>query len=271
MNILIDKNTFKRDQRQRKKRLLNDIYIYFALKRKLKMRYPLKVNYQITVPLNIFQTWHTKNVTPSMYECINSIKRNNPRFNYYLFDDHDCREFIRNQFHHDVLNAFDTLIPGAYKADLWRYCVLFINGGIYLDIKYQAVNQFKFINLLEKEHWVLDADGDGIYNALIVARPGNTILKRAIDQIVGNVKNRYYGSNCLEPTGPKLLSSYFSYHEKQSLDMNHEFYFDDFNNRFIYLNHIPILKSYNGYLTDYNNTKNTEHYAALWSQRRIYH
>lgn len=30
--------------------------------------------------------------------------------------------------------AYDALIPGAFKADLFRYCVLFIYGGVYADI-----------------------------------------------------------------------------------------------------------------------------------------
>jgi mannosyltransferase OCH1-like enzyme len=267
---LINQNRLKQDQRQRKKRLLNDIKTYLELKKKLSVKYPLKQNYCINIPLNIFQTWHTKNLTPSMFHCVASIKRNNPRFNYQLFDDNDCREFIKNHFHAEVLQAFDTLVPGAYKADLWRYCILYKKGGIYLDIKYKSVNNFKFITLMEREHWVLDADGDGIYNALIVAKPGNEILRRAIDQVVENVKNRFYGSSQLEPTGPKLLSRYFSYEEKQSMDMNHEYYFGDLNNRVINLNHVPVFKSYHGYITDYNNTKKTEHYGILWSRRNIY-
>jgi mannosyltransferase OCH1-like enzyme len=268
--IVMNQNRLKLDVRQRKKRLLNDIKTYLELKKKLSIRYPLKPNYQINVPLNIFQTWHTKNLTPSMFQCIASIKRNNPKFHYHLFDDDNCREFIQNHYSSEVLEAFDTLIPGAYKADLWRYCILYKRGGVYLDIKYKAINQFKFINLMEKEHWVLDTDGNCIYNALIVARPGNEILRRAIYQVVENVKNRFYGDSCLEPTGPKLLSNYFSHEEKQSFDMNHECYFGDFNNRVINYHGIPVFKSYSGYLSDHNNTKKTEHYSLLWSQRRIY-
>lgn len=60
--------------------------------------------------------------------------------------------------------------------------------GIYLDIKYQPINGFKFINLAEKEHWVLDCNKIGIYNALMVCKPGNNILLQAIKQIVENVK-----------------------------------------------------------------------------------
>ena len=45
-----------------------------------------------------------------------------------------CREFIKVNFNPLVLKAYDTLIPTAYKADLFRLCVLYINGGIYGDL-----------------------------------------------------------------------------------------------------------------------------------------
>ena len=102
---------------------------------KTKVPYPMKQQYYPVIPLNIYQTWHTKDLPPLMRNAVNKIIRMNPRFNYKLFDDNDCRNFIKDNFNEDVLNAFDTLIPGAYKADLWRYCILYKNGGVYLDIK----------------------------------------------------------------------------------------------------------------------------------------
>jgi mannosyltransferase OCH1-like enzyme len=269
---LINNNANKRNQIQNKKKLMDAIKSYYHLKKKLSIPYPIKSVYQSVIPFNIFQTWWTKdNLTPSMFESINTIKNNNPKFHYYLFDDTDCRNFIKNNYSNEILNAFNLLIPGAYKADLWRYCILYKFGGIYLDIKYKPSNQFKFINLTEKEHWVLDADNNGIYNALIVAKPGNPILKKAIENVVENVKNRFYGGSCLDPTGPGMLSKFFSSQEKRALDMKHEYYFNDMNNRIILFHNIPILNSYRGYLNDYNNTKKTEHYSTLWNQRRIYH
>ena len=64
------------------------------------------------------------------FDTINKI---NPLFTHYVFSDNDRRLFIEQHFDTTVLHAYDSLIPGAYKADLWRYCVLYINGGIYLD------------------------------------------------------------------------------------------------------------------------------------------
>jgi mannosyltransferase OCH1-like enzyme len=263
-NIMTSK--ILREQKiQQKKNIIQSILI----NKKLKIPYPIKPYYNSVIPLNIFQTWHTKTLPPLMFHAVNKIKMINPRFKYCLYDDNDSREFIKNNFPEDVLNAYDTLIPGAYKADLWRYCILYKEGGIYVDIKYKPINKFKFINLTESEHWVLDADGHGIYNALIVSKPENSILFAAIRQIVENVKNRFYGSNCLDPTGPHLLARYFNQDQKNSFDMKHEF-IHNFNNRYVNFNNYAVLKSYNGYLEEHNNNKKVEHYGHLWNIRQIY-
>jgi mannosyltransferase OCH1-like enzyme len=243
--------------------------LYNEYDRKLKIPYPLKENYDSVIPLNIYQTWHTKNLPPKMFETINLIKNLNPRFNYQLFDDNDCREFIKNNFEPNVLHAFNSLIPGAYKADLWRYCVLYKNGGIYLDIKYRPLNNFRFITMTEKEHWVLDSDKNGVYNALMICKPGNEILLKAINKIIENVKNKYYGNNALQPTGPQLLATFFSINEKNKFDMKHSFY-GSHENRFIHFKSYLIFKSYSGYLNEHSNNKKISHYHDLWINKSIY-
>ena len=57
------------------------------------------------IPANIFQTWHSKKLPPLMFKNILEIKQNNPNFNYYLYDDNDCRNFLKNHFPIKVLNA----------------------------------------------------------------------------------------------------------------------------------------------------------------------
>ena len=234
-----------------------------------KVPYPIKLYYNPIIPLNIYQTWHTKELPPLMKNIVNNITKNNPAFNYHLFDDSDCRNFILHNFDNDVLNAFDTLVPGAYKADLWRYCVLYKKGGVYLDIKYEPLNNFKFINLTEKEHWVLDMDKNGIYNALMVCKPGNSILLKAINQVVKNVKTKFYGISPLEPTGPLMLSKFFTNSEKYNLDMYHDIY-QNIENRFIFFNNYLIFKSYNYYLIEHDKNKKVDYYGNLWRNKNIY-
>ena len=87
--------------------------------------FPIKDTYKSIIPLHIYQTWYTKNLPPKMAECVESLKQDNPEFEHHLYDDLDCRNFIKNNFSEEILQTYDSLIPGAYRADLWRYCILY--------------------------------------------------------------------------------------------------------------------------------------------------
>jgi mannosyltransferase OCH1-like enzyme len=228
------------------------------------------MNKNFKIPANIFQTWHSKIFPKSIFLAISQIKKTNPRFRYYFFDDNDCRNFIKKNFDENVLNAYDKLIPGAYKADLWRYCVLYKMGGIYLDIKYIPVNNFKFKNLLNREYWVTDVDKNGIYNALMVCKDGNPILLNAINKIVENVKNKYYGYSPLEPTGPILLGQYFTDEEKKQSIIKHKVNGNKDVDKLILLNNCPILQCFPNYYYVQNKYKITKHYSVLWNKKNIY-
>jgi mannosyltransferase OCH1-like enzyme len=219
------------------------------------------------IPLNIFQTWHTKLLPERMLHAIMEVKRNNPEFKHYLFDDKECYEFIKKYFGSVVSMAYSSLIPSAYKADLWRYCVLFIHGGIYLDVKYTNVDKIKLIQLTKKEHWCLDANDKDVYNAILVCKPQNEILLKVIKQIVENVKNKFYGDSFLEPTGPALLSKYFTEEEKKEFELKHIFNSENGNTKkFILFNKQHILTSYTGYFID----NKRKHYSNLWLEKKIY-
>ena len=264
-NDVVNSNTIKAIKLQK----YRDKIMAIKLKNIGSVPYPIKQHYNTVIPLNIYQTWHTKDLPKFMKKTVDNIIKNNPAFKHYLFDDNDCRNFIKDNFDVTVLNAFDSLIPGAYKADLWRYCVLYKNGGIYLDIKYEPVNGFKFINLTEKEHWVLDIDKYSIYNAIMVCKPNNQLLLKAIHKIVDNVKNKFYGLSCLHPTGPQMLGDFFSTFEKNKFDMYHDIYIS-VKNRFVFFNDYIVFKSYDSYLNEHNKNKKVEHYSVLWELRKIY-
>ena len=229
-----------------------------------------KPDYTPIIPLDIYQTWTTKDLPPKMRERVEILKRQNPRFTHHLYDDNDCREFIRTHFRPDVLAAYDSLIPGAYKADLWRLCVLFIHGGIYMDIKLICANGFKLIELTEKDHFVKDRPVNSIFNSLMVSQKGNLFLFKCIRQIVENVKNKYYGNCPLSPTGPVLLGNIIINNTLQvNVDMKHY----KGGGYIIYKNRFVISTEYPEYnherATTYNNMS-TKRYDQLWNERKIY-
>lgn len=246
-------------------------YIYLCIGSLLPTK---KLELPSIIPLKIYQTWTTLELPPKMKENVELLKRQNPEFEYYLFDDKMCREFIKNNFSTDsgILWAFDKLRPGAYKADLWRYCVLFINGGIYLDIKYSCVKNFKLINLTDKEYFVRDRicnDNNGIYQAFIVSLPNNPILMSCINDIVDKCKHNNYDSdeiyNFLDLTGPGLVGHYFKTSTINNLDLY-------FNGDYIFNKYNPILKQYNHYREEqYNISFNNElYYKNMFKKRSVF-
>jgi hypothetical protein len=212
------------------------------------------------------------------------MKKVNPEFNIQLFDDCDCREFIKNNFSENILTAFDTLKPGAYKADLWRLCILYINGGIYIDIKFNCINNFKFIAFTEKEHLVLDRPGHwkegniGLHNALLVAKPKNNLLLRCINKISKNVKNKNYDYLDLYPTGPGLLGEeYIKMLREKELTMNIQveldkldLCFDILGKEQIIFNNVSILEFYKEYRDEQKLFAKTLTYSEIYKFKQIY-
>jgi len=233
----------------------------------------IKDNYNSVIPLNLFTCWHTKDLPPLMKQNYEKFKNDNPEFKHYLYDENDCREFIKNNFHKNVLNAYNSLVPSSYKSDLWRYCVLYINGGVYRDIKFKCVNGFKLISLTEKEYFVRDRPEDCVLTGLIVALPKNEILLKCIYQIVVNVKNKYYGKDWLYPTGPGLLGKFFSPQERNNLEM----YFTSIiqeavlSSAFIVYKNTKILDYYPGYREEQSKNQKNKSYYILWNEKNIYY
>lgn len=232
------------------------------------------------IPKYIFQTWHSNVLPKNMQICVNKLKEENPEFKHFLFDDNDCRNFIQQYFDADILYAFDHLKPGTYKADLWRYCILYIYGGIYLDIKYQPIDGFKFKYFLDKEYFVLERPSDafwkpneyGIYNALMICKPYNDLLLKAIYKISENVKNEEYGYSNLYPTGPGLLGSLYFGNISKNINKIYDFeLFFDVKARGIVYKNTLVLQKYQEYYEEQSTYQKTEYYATMWKNRDIYH
>jgi len=241
------------------------LWFYFKIGNKEKEAFGVNV-----IPLHIYQTWETKELDKDMRDCVNKVKLLNPEFEHHLYDDIECAVFIKDNFDKDVYDAYMSLIPGAYKADLWRYCILYKKGGIYLDIKYYNVAGFNFIKLTDDEYFCKDIEvnGGGVYNAIMICKPNNKKLLNCINNIVLNVKNKYYGEGSLYPTGPMLLKKEFTNYEiknmRLSIGEN-----DCPTKTCINLDGKPILAVYKGYYE----TRKTEKkpYHDYWTEKNIYH
>jgi hypothetical protein len=191
-----------------------------------------------TFPVPFFQTWccNSSAVTnsndftellnaglmPKMLECVKDnliLNRVGIDCVHYLFNDNACREFLSDTFPTEIVYAYDLLIPTAFKADLWRYCILYMFGGVYMDIKYKWIggggvtirdmmNQVSLHNNNNNNAFALGYNTDnilvlerdapglwpnahfGIHNAFMISKPKNPLFFKCIQNIVSYSKSK---------------------------------------------------------------------------------
>jgi len=231
------------------------------------------------VPLVIYQSWHSNKVPEKMKDNIYRLLKVNKEFDYYLYSDDACRKFIQDNFPQEVVNAFDLLVPGAYKSDLWRYCILYKLGGMYLDVKYYSlipvidiIRTNPIIFVKDLKHGCGNGKYTGLYNAFMVSTPQNPIFKHCIDDILNSCKFKLYKSGGLDITGPCLLGRIVIENNGYEYLKNISFYHA--TNIFLpiqilYKNTV-VFEGYSEYRAEQRLCQKTEHYGVLWNDRRVY-
>jgi hypothetical protein len=168
------------------------------------------------IPKVIYQSWRSKSLDPILAKNVDYIKRLNPDCDYRFYDDQDCRDFILEHFGDNYANAFDTLVPGAFKCDFWRYAVLYVNGGVYIDIDMKPLYPFReilkstdtFVSVVDKQHGIDMING--IYQAFIASVPRHPILLYALQIAYVNIVTRRISVNSLDITGPIVMGVAFN-------------------------------------------------------------
>jgi mannosyltransferase OCH1-like enzyme len=141
--------------------------------------------------------------------CYEQIKKLYPDEEYHLYSGEELEEIIKNNFDTDVFIAYKKLRPYACKADLARYCLLYLYGGLYIDLNVKLINTipdldklnffaFRDITTTSKRSW-------SVANSIIFTTKKSKIMKKCIDIIVENCKNEYYGISVLDVSGCIVL------------------------------------------------------------------
>ena len=274
LKIKIDNDTFSIGSSNKNYKIIN-LYInsdLILVKDKI---------YNQKIPKIIFQTIGNKNIENiQLYNSILTYLELNTEYEYRLFDDLTMREFIKNNFEESFLIAFDMLIAGAFKADFFRYCYLYINGGFYADCK--SILRTRLKNIINaNDDFILCKDiGIGYFNAVMASSPNNPHLLKTINDCVDNIYNfnkKYnmnhrdfnLADNILSLTGPVLLfnsinkdinkSKVIKFYHKNDVNKIHLYQrlFIEYNNNII------ITKNYSGH------NPNGLHYSQLWFNREI--
>lgn len=172
------------------KTLQNEYYNYSSIKEGYK------------IPNIIHFTFCNNNLP---LEIIQNIYKNKRKCKYCIFkfyDDNDCDFIIKTHFNEQIYNAYSSINPklGAMKADFFRYCILYLIGGIYVDIKSAIhIPIFKIIN--KTDTCILDIPRDNLENWrkncptyeqwLLIFAPNHPYLYAMIQQMVEYIQTKY--------------------------------------------------------------------------------
>jgi hypothetical protein len=168
------------------------------------------------IPLVMYSTGPYEkpaDIPPSLQEARRSWTAHGPvGLRQEWANDKDARAFIALHFP-QYLPEFDVLLPGAYRADVWRLLVVYKLGGIYVDcgvhFKGDPTSIRRFWSQLgQADMMFLDDDYDfpgAVFQGVLAAVAGHPLVEAAIAQVIDNIRARMHGSSCLAITGPRAV------------------------------------------------------------------
>jgi mannosyltransferase OCH1-like enzyme len=229
----------------------------------------------------IFLSDADQELSPFLRHAVSTVKNAFPNDNHTVYNKNSLREFIADNYDADVLGAYDALRPYSYKADLGRFCLLNKLGGWYFDIAVRVMNPVEVGDRIE---WLAFRDIQrfsytswACATTVLYSKPNNSALTTAIEMIVNNCQEKYYGITPLCPTGPTLLGKALAANGSQA-----DFVYGDYleltptheqKNRAFVLPDGTIMAwskpSGGGDLTGVG-AKGVNNYNELWAARQVY-
>jgi mannosyltransferase OCH1-like enzyme len=185
-----------------------------------------------TIPKIIIQTWKSNNVPQRYMPLIESVKTNNPDYEYLFFTDDDIEKFFK-LYYPEYWSTYLSLPVKIQRIDFFRYVAVYHYGGFYLDLDMRVYKNF---NPLLKHSCIFPVDEyidvrhcqvkrykpfcDRGQNFLLgqyafAASPKNPFIKLLIDQIHANIhkyiKNVDFASEdyIYKTTGPDYVTEVF--------------------------------------------------------------
>lgn len=234
------------------------------------------------IPKRIIQTNEADTVPKDMVNASHTIIRDNPEYEYIYYNNKRARDYLIRNYSDRIINAYDKLIPGAYKADLFRYCYLFKEGGVYIDMGMVSKRPLReFICYDDTFLSPEDNHTGGLYNAFIASTSNHPIIAKAIELCLNNIERGYYGNGPLDITGPQLLAKSFrkiyrTHPEKDGIYGNGVRILDYHRptictaGKILDGHHEILATRYATYHIDRKWYNSGKHYSELWKERKVY-
>ena len=156
----------------------------------------------LQIPKTIHLTHYDKNCIPKkVWENLNKFA---PDYLIKYYSDKECITFLKQNYSNEIVSIFKNLSTGPHKADLFRYCLLYKVGGIYLDIKIVPIIQLNTIfNHIKNNLLYTVLSRSHIFQGIIASYPSNEIFVDLITDFF-NLGHKYFSIN--------MHAGYLEYH-----------------------------------------------------------
>lgn len=148
------------------------------------------------IPKDIIMTTKNKNSIPEYIFKQYDVFANG--YNVTVYDDEECKTFLKTWYEPSVLKKFETTEKGAHKADLFRYAYLYIKGGCYFDVKTMLIEPLQ--NIIDHKtpgifYLVFSINPNTVYNGIICTPPYNPYILRLLNEVLKNPDSFTYLKN----------------------------------------------------------------------------
>lgn len=108
--------------------------------------------------------------------------------------------------------AYQSFPKPIYRADLARLIILYLHGGIYVDLDAECLRDLNILIDSRKEGLIVGRERNlqgNIASAVIIARPYHPAIKKLIDRIISpeNIDKIIRGGYAVDVTGPGVFTS----------------------------------------------------------------
>lgn len=159
------------------------------------------------VPGLLHRIWECPEI-PEQYEKDMLSWMNNTEDMYVFLWTSKAREaFINKTLGPGHLQLYKRLLPGAYRADLFRYVIMYHAGGLYSDIDVHLhVNMENLRDLWDGVTLAIDIDTKRLLNgAVLMSPPRHALFLCALGEVFDHSKHRIYFDSDLDISGPGIL------------------------------------------------------------------
>lgn len=164
------------------------------------------------IPKYIWRTskFPLRSMPPQIKTILTHCAVMNPDYTQIYMDDDDIQDFINKEYP-QYTRQFNSLRPGAYKADIFRLLILYKHGGVYNDIGHEYLVPLSQILTHQDEFLAGTEDNKqgsfkhAMHNGMLAAYPANPLIKAVLEIIMEDVATCSYNADPLDLTGPAAL------------------------------------------------------------------